>query len=51
MKEKICPVCEKVKLIPADDIVSEVDGYVFVEKESAAPVAERNSSWKKKGRR
>lgn len=32
MKEKICPVCEKGKLVPADDIASEIEGYVFVEK-------------------
>lgn len=31
-KEKICPVCEKGKLIPVEDIVSEIEGYIFVEK-------------------
>lgn len=32
MKEKICPKCEKGILFPAEDIVSEVEGFVFVEK-------------------
>ncbi|MDI6655177.1 MAG: hypothetical protein ABH874_00260 [Methanobacteriota archaeon] len=32
MKEKKCPACEKGKLVPVDDIVSEIEGYVFVEK-------------------
>jgi RNA polymerase subunit RPABC4/transcription elongation factor Spt4 len=31
-KEKICPVCEKGRLIPVEDIVSEIEGYIFVEK-------------------
>jgi hypothetical protein len=31
-KEKNCPVCEKGKLVPVDDIISEVEGYIFVEK-------------------
>jgi len=26
-----CPVCGKGELVPADDIVSEIDGYTFVE--------------------
>ncbi len=29
---KICPVCEKGKLIPVNDIISEFSGYVFIEK-------------------
>ena len=32
MQEKECPVCEKGKLVQVDDILSEIDGYVFVEK-------------------
>jgi hypothetical protein len=32
MKEKKCPVCEKGKLVNVDDIVSEVEGYLFIEK-------------------
>ncbi len=32
MKEKICPTCEKGILLPADDIVSEIEGLLFVEK-------------------
>ncbi|MBA3044111.1 hypothetical protein FP804_03125, partial [archaeon] len=31
-KEKICPKCEKGKLVKADDIISEIEGYIFVEK-------------------
>ena len=27
-----CPVCGKGELVPADDIVSEVEGYTFVER-------------------
>jgi hypothetical protein len=29
---KNCPVCEKGELIDVDNIVSEIDGYMFVEK-------------------
>ncbi len=32
MKEKKCPVCYKGKLVPVDDILSQIEGYVFVEK-------------------
>lgn len=32
MKNKKCPVCEKGELIEVDNIVSEMDGYVFIEK-------------------
>ncbi len=32
MQEKECPVCEKGKLVQVEDILSEIDGYVFVEK-------------------
>ena len=28
----LCPVCEKGELIEVDNIVSEMDGYVFIEK-------------------
>ena len=31
-KASICPICEKGKLIEVDNIVSEMDGYVFIEK-------------------
>jgi len=31
-KEKVCPVCEKGKLMQVEDIISEIEGYVFVEK-------------------
>lgn len=31
-KEKRCPVCEEGRLIPVEDIISEVEGYTFVEK-------------------
>lgn len=27
-----CPVCGRGQLVPADDIVSEIDGYTFVER-------------------
>lgn len=27
-----CPVCGKGELVPADDVVSEIDGYTFVER-------------------
>lgn len=27
-----CPVCEKGELVPVDDIVSELEGYTFVER-------------------
>src|SRR5438445_11916636 len=27
-----CPVCGKGELVPADDIVSEISGYTFVER-------------------
>ncbi len=32
MKEKKCPVCGKGKLAAVEDIVSEIEGYFFVEK-------------------
>ena len=32
MKEKICPVCGKGKLVSVEDIVSEVEGFIFIEK-------------------
>lgn len=32
MKEKKCPVCEKGNLIQVDDILSKIEGYVFVER-------------------
>lgn len=32
MKEKTCPVCEKGKLMPVEDIMSEIEGYIFVER-------------------
>jgi len=32
MRKKICPVCEKGHLVPVNDIVSEIEGYVFVER-------------------
>ncbi len=31
-KEKLCQVCEKGRLMPVEDIVSEIEGYIFVEK-------------------
>ncbi len=31
MKRKICPVCEKGNLLEADNIVSEIGGYIFIE--------------------
>ena len=30
--KKICPICEKGELLPAADIVSEIEGHFFVEK-------------------
>ncbi len=32
MKEKKCPACEEGKLTQVDDILSEIEGYIFVEK-------------------
>ena len=32
MKQIKCPVCKKGKLVPVEDIVSEVEGYFFIEK-------------------
>ncbi|MEE8168400.1 MAG: hypothetical protein V3T58_05965 [Candidatus Hydrothermarchaeales archaeon] len=32
MKEKRCPVCEEGSLTRVDDILSEVEGYIFIEK-------------------
>ena len=32
MTNKKCPACEKEELIEVDNIVSEIDGYVFIEK-------------------
>ena len=32
MKKKVCPVCETGNLVLVEDIVSEIDGYIFVEK-------------------
>ena len=32
MNDKICPVCEKGNLTEVDNIISDIDGYVFVEK-------------------
>jgi len=29
---KECPTCEKWKLLPVNDIISKISGYVFVEK-------------------
>lgn len=31
-RRRRCPVCGKGELVPADDIVSEIDGYTFVER-------------------
>ena len=31
MKEIICPKCDKGKLVPVEDIISEIEGFVFVE--------------------
>lgn len=31
MKNKKCSMCEKEKLIEVDNIISEMDGYIFVE--------------------
>lgn len=31
-KQKTCPSCEKGNLEPVDNILSEIEGYVFVEK-------------------
>lgn len=31
MTNKKCPACEKGELIEVDNIVSEIDGYVFIE--------------------
>ena len=32
MTNKKCPACEKGELIEVDNIVSEIDGYIFIEK-------------------
>ena len=32
MRTKNCPICEKGKLVVVDDILSEIEGYIFVEK-------------------
>ena len=32
MKLKTCPICEKGKLVNVEDILSEIEGYIFVEK-------------------
>ena len=32
MKVKKCPVCEKGSLVTVEDILSEIEGYIFVEK-------------------
>ncbi|MBI2076582.1 MAG: AbrB/MazE/SpoVT family DNA-binding domain-containing protein [Candidatus Aenigmarchaeota archaeon] len=32
MKNKKCPMCEKGMLLEVDNIVSEMDGYIFIEK-------------------
>lgn len=32
MKVKKCPVCEKGNLVTVEDILSEIEGYIFVEK-------------------
>ena len=32
MSKKICPVCEKGEMIRVEDIVSEIGGFVFIEK-------------------
>ena len=29
---KKCPVCEKGMLVPAEDIVSEIEGMIFIER-------------------
>lgn len=31
-KQKICPACDKGALVSVDDILSEIEGYVFIEK-------------------
>ncbi len=31
-KEKICPKCGKGNLVTTDDIISEIEGYIFMEK-------------------
>ncbi len=32
MKNKPCPVCEKGSLIEVDDVISEIEGHLFVQK-------------------
>ena len=32
MKERKCPACGKGKLVFAEDIMSDIEGYIFVEK-------------------
>jgi len=32
MRLKTCPICEKGKLVNVEDILSEIEGYIFVEK-------------------
>jgi len=31
MKEKICPICEKGFLITVEDVLSEIEGFIFIE--------------------
>lgn len=31
-KNKPCPMCEKGELVPVDDILSEIEGLIFVER-------------------
>ena len=31
MKRKICPICEKAELSEVRDIVSNIEGYIFIE--------------------
>jgi hypothetical protein len=31
MKDVTCPVCERGKLVRAEDIISDIEGYIFVE--------------------
>lgn len=32
MEKMICPVCEKGKLVPVEDVLSDIEGFIFIEK-------------------
>ncbi|MBU0627770.1 MAG: hypothetical protein KKC75_01150 [Nanoarchaeota archaeon] len=51
MKNKQCPVCEKGNLIEVDDIISEIEGHLFVQKGERCSACSEEFISEKEGQR